>query len=171
MTLNSQITESPSIDLGGGESVIAFNVELSGMVLFPPASFAFHKLLAADYTRALKESGILAVLETGSENNSQPRASATVIALGSFIYGAAIVSDWCRGLEVQDAELKRMGLFQHAETGWYSGEDLIWRRHNPPIGDGPFIPKFTEHEKHKVNKTLLETVMFIVSTMQDPPKP
>jgi hypothetical protein len=161
----------PGCQLKGRQSAVAFNVELSGLLMLPPACETLRALLKSDMDRALTAHNLLLTGEPDAARNFKPRATSHLAAYGNYFYGVFCVSDWLQGLAVMEEELKRTGLFADAETGWYCKDELIWRRHHPSNDASPFIAKLFETNKYLVNTKLVQTLGWITGQRQPPKQP
>jgi hypothetical protein len=171
--MNADLEDKPPTvcQIRGRHSAVAFNIELAGLLMLPPASNAMQTLLKADLQRAFAEKSLLTVGEPDPARGFQPRHTSAVFAFGNYVYGLFILSDWLQGLAVLETELKRTGLFADAETGWYCPDELIWRRHYPATDASPFIPKVFDTAKHLVNTKMLQTLAWMAAHCSPPQKP
>ena len=171
MSAHVQLEGPAGRQLKGRQSAIAFNVELRGLFMLPPASETMRALLKADMDRALAAHNLLLTGEPDPARDFKPRATSHLGAFGNYFYGVFCVSDWLQGLAVLEEELKRTGLFSDAETGWLCTDELIWRRHYPATDTSPFIAKLLESDKHVVNTKLIQTLVWLLNQWQPPQKP
>jgi hypothetical protein len=164
----------PALKTGGDFEAIAFNVELGGLLSTPPASDIFRAWLKADMNRAFSERGLLVSGTPDPSNNFKPKATASVFVALNLFCGVYFVSDLAQGIAALEEELKRTGLFAHAEIGWHCRHELIWRRHYPKTGPALFSPAIFEWEKRVENPKMLEmlnAISMVVINSVFPPRP
>jgi len=167
-----QPTVPPIRQTSPANTAIAFNIEIAGWLLIPPAGQVLVNILRADIVRALDARSLLTLTQPDPAGDFKARPAASFIDGANSCYGHCLVSDFREALVTVEDELKRIGLLEHAEIGWLCPAEMIWRRHWPKGDNSPFTPKILEdEEKRVVNTKLLHSLAWLNRFHPPPPTP